>query len=438
MAQSGTLRSAGGCGISSTLKASVHSLPKRRLSAVFALGVYFSGVLSASSHHNQPPVATREERIEVGPLGYRPPGSLYMLSGRAFTTLDFIDAHRLLFTFHQPRLMQREAHPDRRDDDQVIKAVVLSLPGGESLASTEWRMHDRSRYLWPLGDGKFLVRQKNSFLLTDASLNLHTYIEVATPVLSTEISPDGRILVVEHEYERHSSEQHAKLAQQAEQFGDSPPAEDTEITLVNIATREVVAALRTELPIHLPVTSNGYVAVTKNKAARAQDEFEVRFTPFQGEPVILGKVASTCTPHEDFLNPTALMIESCGPRTPDVFLDAWTTDGKKLWNGQRDGHLVWPNFAYSRSGNRFAVSLLSIGHYVDLLDSITDEDVHQQVVQVYDSTTGALLMATTASPILTAGQNFALSANGERLAVLRDGAIEIYKVPGSAKEGSGP
>jgi hypothetical protein len=48
-------------------------------------------------------------------------------------------------------------------------------------------------------------------------------------------------------------------------------------------------------------------------------------------------------------------------------------------------------------------------------------------------------MTTTASPILTAGQNFALSEDGERLAVLREGAIEIYKVPSPpAAESAGP
>ena len=58
-----------------------------------------------------------------------------------------------------------------------------------------------------------------------------------------------------------------------------------------------------------------------------------------------------------------------------------------------------------------------------------DEDVREQVVQVFDSATGALLLTTNASPILCAGENFALSDDGEHLAVLREGAIEIYKVP---------
>ena len=60
--------------------------------------------LSGSSHSKEPAGPGPEERILVQPLGYRPPGPLYMLSGRAFSTLDFIDAHHLLFTFHQPRL----------------------------------------------------------------------------------------------------------------------------------------------------------------------------------------------------------------------------------------------------------------------------------------------------------------------------------------------
>jgi hypothetical protein len=434
-------------------------MPKHLFSpAVIVLVFWLGGApLSGSSHRKDPPPAGQpEERIPVGPLGYRPPGSLYMLSGRAFSSLDFIDAHHLLFTFHQPRLMRREPNPDRLDDDQIIQAVVLSLPGGTVQASSEWRMHDRWRYLWALGGGKFLVRQKNSYSLTDASLKLHSYIDVPTPILSTEVSPDGRVLVIEHQYERHTAEQHHKLEAQAQEYGEPPPPEDTQITVVNIASREVLAALRTTSPISVPITSTGYVGVARDKdeaqglagvvqdksegqgvpkdkgASHFDDQFLVRFIPFGGDSLILGRVASQCTPHENFLNQKALVIESCGPKSGDIYLDAWTTDGKKLWTGRRDGHLVWPTFAYSRKGDRFALSMLHVTHLIDLLDSLNDEDVREQVVQVFDSATGALLLATNASPILTAGQNFALSDDGERLAVLREGAIEIYNVPSPA------
>ena len=379
-----------------------------------------------ASHRQEPAIAVPAERILVEPLGYRPPGSLYMLAAKAFTSLDFVDDHHLLFTFRQPRLLQREERPGRLDNDQIIRALILGLQNGDVIASAEWRMHDKSRYLWPLGGGRFLVRQRNSYSLTDVSLKLRPYIDVSTQVFETEVSPDGHLVVMEHEFEKHTPEQHDKLTAQAMQFGDPPPAEDTQITLLNADSREVLGALHTELPIHVPVTGNGYVGVTQNKS---EDQFLVRFYPFAGQPVLLGKVASTCTPHEDFLNHEALVIESCGPKSDDIYLDAWTTAGKKLWSASREGHLVWPTFAYARSGERFAVGVLRVAHPIDLADSLNDEDVREQVVQVFDTATGALLLATNASPILTAGQNFALSDDGRRLAVLRGGAIEIYDVP---------
>ena len=53
---------------------------------------------------------------------------------------------------------------------------------------------------------------------------------------------------------------------------------------------------------------------------RREDEFLVRFISFGGQELVLGKVASTCTPHENFVNPNAMMIESCGPKSSDVYL----------------------------------------------------------------------------------------------------------------------
>jgi len=370
------------------------------------------------------------QRIQVGPLGYRPPGSLYLLSERAFSTLDFIDADHLLFTFHQSRLLRREGDVGKGDRDQIIQALTLKLPEGTVEASADWRMHDRARYLWPLGDGRFLVRQRDAYQLTDATLQLKPYVDVSTPVLATEVSPDGHVLVIQHEYERHTPEEHDKLRAQAEKFGNEPPGEDTQITMVDTASRHVLGALHTESPIHVPATVNGYVGVTRDKS---EDQFSVTFYPFEGKSVVLGKVASTCTPRENFVNARALLIESCGPKSPDTYLDAWTTDGKKLWSGLRDGHFVWPTFAYAATGKRFAVGLLHISHTINLADSLNDEDVREQVVQVYDVATGALLLTTTASPVLSAGENFALSADGERLAVLHQGAIEIYKVPEEKK-----
>jgi hypothetical protein len=384
----------------------------------------FAGAKAA--HDGEPPAAKPEVRIPVDVLGYRPPGSLYLLSRMSFSSLDFVDSHHVLFTFHQSQLLRRAADATSSDDDEMIRAVVLALPDGQVFATADWRMHDRTRYLWPLSDGRFLVRQRNTYSITDSSLQLHGFVTSPTPVRTTEVSPDGHLLVVEREFERHTPEEHAKLEQESNRFGDTPPPEDTEIDLLNLDTRTVLKRMRVELPIVLPVAASGFLAVQQGKRA---DDYVMEYFPFNGNQVTLGTVASTCKPRETFLNATALMIESCGQNNSEVFIDTWTTDGKKLWQGRRDGRAVWPTFATSRNGNRFAIGLLQVSHSIDLADSLTDSDVKRQLVQVFDTNTGTLLLTTYASPVLTAGQNFALSPEGDRLAVLRDGAIEIFRVP---------
>jgi hypothetical protein len=381
---------------------------------------------SKAPRNDELPPAKPEARIPVGVLGYRPPGPLYLLSRMSFSSLDFVDSRHILFTFHQAQLLRRTGDASSSDDDEMIHAVVLSLPDGQVSATADWRMHDRGRYLWPLSDGHFLVRQRNTYFITDGSLQLHGFVTSPTPVHTTEVSPDGHLLAIERQVERHTPEEHGKLEEEAARFGDGPPAEDTEIDLLNLDTRTVQTRIRVELPIILPIVASGYLGVQQGKRS---DDYVMEYFPFEGKEVTLGTVASTCRPRETFLNATALMIESCGPNSSDVFIDTWTTNGKKLWQGRRDGRAVWPTFTASRKGNRFAIGLLKVSHSIDLADSLLDSDVKAQLIQVFDTDTGTLLLTTYASPVLTAGQNFALSPEGDRLAVLRDGAIEIFQVP---------
>jgi hypothetical protein len=392
-----------------------------------ALVLFLTGAhqLYASSSKNDTAEPKPEARIPVEPLGYQAPGSLYLLSKMSFGSLDFADSSHLIFTFHESRLLRRVDSADSSEDDQMIRADVLSIPEGHVSATADWLMRDRARFLWPLGNGRFLVRRRDTYFTTDETLQLHPLVRTSSPLRATEVSPDGRLLVVEDDYERHTPEQHEKLASEAASSGEPPPQEDTEVALMDVETKTVETAFRVELPIILPVTSTGYVAVREDK----ENDYVVRFVPFQGKPLELGTVASTCTPHETFLNSKALMIESCGPDSDDVYLDTWSIDGGKLWRGRRDGRAVWPTFALAQNGSRFAVGLLQSTHSISVAESLDDQDVKQQLVQVFDTETGKLLLSTNASPILSAGQNFALSPRGDRLAVLRNGAIEIYDVP---------
>jgi len=72
---------------------------------------------------------------------------------------------------------------------------------------------------------------------------------------------------------------------------------------------------------------------------------------------------------------------------------------------------------------------LSVDHSVeDFAHPLDSQDIKGQLVEVYDSIGGKLLLKAPASPILDAGGNVAISPSGKRVAILNAGAIEIYEL----------
>src|ERR1035438_3272118 len=115
---------------------------------------------TAAARDPEPPL-----RIPLEPIGYQPLLPEFLLAGSPMLTVDFVDNDHLLITFGVRRLMTREVDPPADDDDRTIGAFLVELPSGNVLAQTEWREHDRWRYLWNLGHGRFLLRVRDNLTL---------------------------------------------------------------------------------------------------------------------------------------------------------------------------------------------------------------------------------------------------------------------------------
>src|SRR5258707_926582 len=88
------------------------------------------------------------------------PSGREMRAGYTSATVAFIDNDHVLLTYSARKLLKRS--PDQRegDDDHAVRAEVVHLPDGKVVRETEWRMHDRAPYLWVLGSGRFLLRER--------------------------------------------------------------------------------------------------------------------------------------------------------------------------------------------------------------------------------------------------------------------------------------
>jgi hypothetical protein len=383
-----------------------------------------AGTVQARDRENGPqPVL----RIPVEPLGYRPPGKLYMLARYSSSSLDFLDSTHLLLTFREPRLLSRQQGSDGLD--QVIRADVLELPTGKIVAEDQWLLHDRGRYLWPVANDKVMLRIGSRLYEADNKLHLKPLYASPTELEQVETSPDGNLLTVESVLERHTPEEHERLMKKAALSGSGPPGEDVQVRMIRLDQPKLMLNAHAEVAGDLPATVDGFLTQEHLK----ENVWNIRFHPYEKpEPTggdIVAQIESACDPSEKVLNRQSVLVLSCRPGHDDRYVAAYSLKSQKLWDGRWQSNFTWPAFRVARGGASVAISWLAVNHAVSARDPINDNEVQNQVLSVLDSRTGSLRIALMLKPIVSAGGNFALSADGNRLAVLNHGAIEVYDLP---------
>jgi hypothetical protein len=395
------------------------------LALVLCLGM--TPVLAREHDSGPQPVA----RIPVQPLGYRAPGKLYLLARYSSSSLEFLDPTHVLLTFREPHLLVRQQHSDGLD--QVVQADVLELPTGKIVAQDEWLLHDRGRYLWKLGDNKVLLRIGSRLFEVDNKLHLKRLYQSPTELEEVQTSPDGKLLVVENELERHTQEEHDRLVRQAALRGGNPPAEDVQVQMMRLDQPKLMLSAHADAAGDVPTSADGFFMQKQRK----ENVWELDFRPYEkaaadSDGVPVAEIESTCDPTEKVLNSDSVLVLSCPPGHNDRYVAVYSLNQQKLWDGRWQPNFTWPAFRVSQNGASVAISWLAVSRPVSAREPIDDDEVQNQVLSVLDSHSGNLRFALLLKPIVSAGGNFALSADGSRLAVLNRGAVEVYDLPAPA------
>lgn len=374
------------------------------------------------------PKATQKpsHMIPIEQFGYHRPGDVYLSMRYSLVSLDFLDANHLLFTFQKKALLTRETNPHPGDNDQLIHAVVVEVATGNEVASADWRMHDHDRYLWPLGKGTFLVRQANSVFRTNSSLQLVPYGRFPGNSVLIQISPEGSLLVAQtQEPEEGKTAPVDSLTSEFVRSSSKPIV----VRIVRISDGTLIGTTRARTPVVLPLNTDGFLQVQEEKP----DNWLISFAPMTTaanpeKPKPLAQVNSTCRPSVSFLNHETLEAVRC-TKSRDHSVLALDLKGNRLWEHEVDSNHIWPTIARSEDGSRFAQGMLKVAGYFSVSNVPGTSDISGQMVDVYDTASGKVLMSAPATPVYDAGQNFALSVDGHKFAILHDGTIEIYDLP---------
>jgi hypothetical protein len=76
-----------------------------------------------------------------------------------------------------------------------------------------------------------------------------------------------------------------------------------------------------------------------------------------------------------------------------------------------------------------AREVLAVSHEITDRAPLDREDIKGQLVEIFNAADGQLVLETTASPILDAGGNVAISPSSRHVAVLNAAAIQIFDLP---------
>lgn len=404
-----------------------------RLSVTMLALFASAAIASQGESKNKPdPGPPPTVRIEVGPLGYVAPSTAYFRYRYSTTTLDFIDSDHLLFTFRDSGLMRRIPDDPADDEDQMIRALVLDIASGKPVEQSQWRMHDRQRYLWPLRNGRFIVRQRNSLYLTDSNLELRPYLRFDTPLQAVQIAPDRQLMVIELQKliaPDSNSDSNAEQASTFDSFFGPTPARQkrTQVIVLHPGDNTVLAQSEARRAVDLPLVENGFLDVLEGKDP---SKWVIQKQVFRSDPQIIAEVKSSCMPTLMTVSRTVALAVGCPPGGgSDHLVSAISVTGALLWQDRWKQRYIWPTFDYAEDGSRFAYGSLEVGRGVGAMDFFGESDVLTQTVGVFDTESGKLELVKEASPVVSAGHNYALSSNGRRFAILRGGAIEIYDLP---------
>jgi hypothetical protein len=376
---------------------------------------------------SQPPAFT----IPVIPLGFTVPGALHLGQRWSHSSLDFLDENRLLFTFRVPGLIHRESEENEQSDERQIRALVLALPAGTVESEGLWTLHDRARYLWMLNDGHFLLRDRDMIEQGDASLQLKPLLHFPGPLLWMEMDPAQRYLVTDSlepaATATRPGDVSSPVTAQANIVVDGQnPSEqqDTVVRILHRASGQVMLVSRTTSSVHLPINSDGYLESLRGIGA----QWLLNLNYFTGGSRILGHVNSSCSPALNFVSQGEVLVTAC---TPDgaYNLIAMTTNGRLLWQDTTSAASAWPLLVNSPNGLRLARETLTVIHPINAYSPLDAVDIKGQLVEVLDAADGQVALMATATPVLDAGGNVAISPSGRRVAVLNAGSIQVFELP---------
>jgi len=358
--------------------------------------------------------------ILMQPLGYAPRPQKILGDFVDEEALAWLGPHQLILAFNPHRLIHRSGSPSA-EAHRVIRAVLLDAQTHNVLRALDWEITDTRRYLWTLDRNRILAHVGNELRVYGSGLDVERSIPLAGPLAFVRISPNGELLAVATLRERHSTDLHRKLR---DQLGDEPE-EDVEVAVLDKDFNRI-AQTSTTSGLQAPTLLNeGQVRLF----AQPNMKFHLTLNTWDKKNVTLARFASRCTPELSSVAPDLLFLLSCDVATSAVTYRVLKADGKLLLRGEAGPRDVGHGAVGNTGAARFLISMVHAGRELSPGIEFRSSDLEAQEVRIYRATDGKRVLTVRVRGPVASHDNYALSPDGEQLAVLSESQIKFFAVP---------
>ncbi len=373
----------------------------------------------------------RESRVlSLRPYGYRNRANETVRALGEDAVVEFLGNDQLLVAFNAHDLVPRSLQESSDlESPRIIRVLLFSTRTGALLRRQEWRVPDQGPYLWALNGGRILAHVNGSLVLYGRDLRIVNEFRLPGPLVHLTLSPSRKVLLIATLQERHTWEDHRKLA---EFLGPGRKVEeDYRLSLMDENLSPTGAETVAYEPVKTALLDSGMV-LTQQRGHDPQ-KWLIEEQSWAKQKHAITTVSSGCRPGVTTLPPDLLFVTGCVSDQRGFWYRVVRPDGATLLKGSGTNEQMLMYVGAPSSGKAFAVGVAQADEPVSLEGpGLQASTLNSLAVSVYRSQDGRRIFGIRTASRSVNRRSFALSDSGTHLAILSGDTVHLYVVEASA------
>jgi hypothetical protein len=366
-----------------------------------------------------------ERTLSLHAFGYKVRGNRVLRSLAEDAAVRFLGEDQLLITFNaHPLIARSQDESARLANPRIIRALLFSIKTGKIIRAEDWRVQDDGPYLWPLDGGRVLANVGGILTVYGPGLAVERQWSPLGEVRFLRVSPSRHLIVAVVMHERHTPEQHRRIA---EFIGPEQPVdEDFDLTLLDGQLNVETTRRLQSWPTLSEVLDTGLIVTERG----VKDRWTVSESDWEARRRQIVRVDSGCPLRVETLPANLILIVGCSLDQARAWYKIVRSNGRTLLTGNVPSNGLLEQADAPTAAGVFAIGIAQASHPVDFGLGIVASDFQNVAVSVYRISDGHRLFVTRSAAGAVNRQSFALSQSGDRLAILSGDDVSLYRIDG--------